>query len=186
MHEGKCHDLKTERREVLRGGLPASYQLVPIGFYASMVLCSLLAVWFYLGLKNAETREREAAAAETQFSQQTAQLNVEIKEMEILADKAKATSEWVEGSQGLQPLVVGISRSMGNRSTIAEMSLTRNTEMPAQIFLDLKMDDITPAVREAVQDSIRDLKFRAHNQDEKWPEDTSLDYVVTLVWKGNR
>ena len=97
----------------------------------------------------------------------------------------QAAADWIEGAHGVQPLAVAISRSVGSISTIAELRMTRNSEIPSQIDLDLKIDGVTAAVREEMQDAIRSLSFRAHNPDQQTQED-SLDYKATLVWKGSR
>ncbi|MFT5465971.1 MAG: hypothetical protein ACI8UO_001068 [Verrucomicrobiales bacterium] len=183
MQTGLSHDIKTERREVSQG-LPSTFQLVPIGFYASLVLCSLFSVWFYLGYKNSLEESENASNEESKYKGQAVQVARETQELQKLNTRADAAASWIEGSHGVQPLAVAISRSVGTTSTIAELRMTRNSEIPAHIHLEIKIDGVTAAVREAMQDSIRDLSFRAHNPDQQTNEN-SLDYKTTLVWKND-
>lgn len=182
MEAGICHDLKTERREVSQG-LPPYMRLVPIAFYVSMVGCALLSVWFYLGYKGAKSQSETASLEATQFESQAGQVGRERDELEKLNLRAGSTADWVEGAHGLQPLAVVVGRSVGDKATISELNMTRNSEIPAQILFTLKMDGVSSSVMDSTLDGVRALNFKAYSAEQTKKGD-SLDYNATLVYQG--
>src|SRR6056297_2471616 len=133
------HDLKTERQNISEG-LPSAYKLVPVTFYVVSVATVFLSLFFYLSKKAYQSTEdsmrERLTQAQTQQSGFTAQQNAISQE----SMKAEGIAKWLEGSRPLQPVTVAIGRSMGKDSTVAELSLDRNPEIPAHTLMQLKID----------------------------------------------
>ncbi len=183
MDSGICHDLKSERREVSKG-LPPALKFVPILFYAAMILCTASIVWFEYGRKKAETEREKWAGQSRSFQAKNVQVGKDRQTIEELNTQARSVAKWLEGAHGLQPLCVAISRSVGDDSSIDELALARNGELPRQIKLTLKLDGVNSTVLEQVLSSWVALDFRAYSAQQKKMQD-SVDYKATLVFQNS-
>ena len=183
MDNGVCHDLKTERREV-SNGLPQVLKIVPILFYLVLTLGTTLIMWFEYGHKNATTESEKWSSEAARLQASNAQIAKEHSDIEAMNDRAQVVAKWIEGSHNLQPLSVAISRSVGEESTIAELHLQRNSEIPSNIKLTLKMDGVTSSVFEKTLASFGTQGFRAYSADQNKNED-SVDYQAILVWQNS-
>lgn len=174
------HDLKTERQNVSEG-LPAGYKLIPVTFYFVSVATIFLSLFFYLSKKAYEATElsmRERGdIAQSQQSSYVAQQNALTSE----AKSAEGIAKWLEGSRGLQPVTVAIGRSMGKDSTIAELSLDRNPEIPAHTFLQLKIDGGGSQQIENTLNSIYALDFQTYSAQQVKGRN-STDFQATLIY----
>lgn len=179
-----CHELKSDRKDICNG-LPPALKLVPVLFYVSVAACSLAMIWFWVGIRSAKTQSSRWTAQTTHLKGQSA--NVAKQHGEIMALNAKATrvAEWMDGAHSLQPLSVGIARSVGSEASIAELLLTRNSEIPSQIKLSLKMDDVSSKILDSTLDSIRMNSFRPYSAQQT-KKGHSLDYTATLVWQASQ
>jgi hypothetical protein len=179
-----CHDLKNQKGEI-SGGLPAAYRIVPVVFYLAIIGCSTAMGWFELEKRRAI---EEAVSAKTQgagYQAESARLGKERAKIEELNTRATEVSKWVEGSMNLQPVCVAISRAAGRDATIAELGLTRNSEIPSQVHLALTMSMADSKVMDATLQGIRDLGFRAYSAQQSKELD-HLDYKATLVWQNTQ
>lgn len=177
-----CHDLKSQRPEVSHG-LPPVYKLVPLAFYLSIVGCSVAMGWFEYERRQTVS---ETASLQTQaatYQAEVAMLNRERAQIEGLAARATGVAKWVEGALNLQPVCVAVSRAAGGNASINELSLTRNSDLPDQVHLALKMSSADSAVMDATLQGIRKLDFRAYSAQQSTDAD-QLDYKATLVWQN--
>ncbi len=178
----KIHDLKTERRDVSRG-LPGYLMLAPIMFYLTMVLGVAGAIWFELGKRQAQAQEANWMAESAQFKSQALAVGKERTKVEALNQRARFVTKWIEGAHNLQPLCVGIGRGTGDRATIAELLLSRNSEIPSQIHLTLRMNEVDSTALDGTLQAIRDLDYRAYSAQQQKNQAT-LDYKATLIWRN--
>ncbi|MEM1441821.1 MAG: hypothetical protein AAGF67_05735 [Verrucomicrobiota bacterium] len=174
------HDLKTERQNVSEG-LPAAYKLVPVAFYIVSVATVILSLFFYLSKKAYESTETvmrdRATQAQTQQTSFVAQSNSITSE----SKKAEGIAQWLEGSRSLQPVTVVVARSMGKDSTIAELSLDRNPEIPAHTFMQLKIDGGGSQQIENTINEIKALNYLPYSAQQVKGRN-STDFQATLIY----
>lgn len=176
-------DIKTERQNV-SAGLPSIYKLVPVLFYLVASASLLLSLYFYLSKKTYEAKEAEhkeriaeAKSEEVNYVSQQKAIVEESKKAEVLA-------KWLEGSRPIQPVVVTIGRSMNKESTISEISLERNPEIPAHTFFQLKIDGGDTSQVQTALDSIYALNYETYSAQQT-KEENSADFQATLIHKAN-
>ena len=177
--ENVIHDLKTERQNVSEG-LPPAYKLVPIAFYVVSVASVFLSLYFYLSKKAYESTEAvmQARLEEAQNQQSTFMTQQETVTEE--ARRAESIAKWLEGSRPLQPVTVAIGRSMSKDSTVAELALDRNPEIPAHTFLQLKIDGGGTEQIEETLTSIYALNYQTYSAQQVKGRD-STDFQATLI-----
>lgn len=178
--ENVIHDLKTPRKGV-SGGLPAAYKLIPITLYLGVVLSLVLSVVFYLSIRaykndkiTWETRFNSATSEQTKF-------NNSYKAIVDITKKAEGLSLWLEGARPLQPVTTAIGRSMGPDSTIAELALNRNPEIPAHTFMQLKIDGGGTNQIESTLESINGLNYQTYSAQQVKAR-KSVDFQATLIF----
>ncbi len=177
------HDLKTERQNV-SGGLPTGYKLVPIAFYLSATASLFLSLFFYLSKKAYETTEAEMRARFSRAKGEETSLLTNQQSIVDEAKRAEVLAKWLEGSPPLQPVAVAVGRSMGKDSTVAELSLNRNPEIPAHTFLQLKIDGGGSGQIETTLDSIYALSYETYSAQQVKGVN-STDFQATLIHKAN-
>ncbi len=177
------HDLKTERQNV-SAGLPSGYRLVPVAFYLVGAASILLSLYFYLSKKAYEATEAEMRIRVANAKTEEAGL---LSSQQAIVDEAKRAevfAKWLEGSHPLQPVTVAVGRSMGKDSTVAELSLNRNPEIPAHTFMQLKIDGGGSGQIETTLDSIYALEYETYSAQQVKGE-KSTDFQATLIHKAN-
>ena len=178
------HDLKTERGN-LSDGLPAYYRLVPILFYVTVVTAISSVAYFSMQIRNFTEERTIEQGRLTEITIVTKGIASEKDEVEQERVRAEAVARWIETAQGLQPLVAGLSRSIGEDASIDMMSLKRNPEMPPQIFLTLKLNgEVQEQIGSSMQ-AVRDLNYRSFSAKQSQGEGI-LDYNATLLWSGKK
>ena len=177
-----CNDLKTERPDVSEG-LPNFFRAVPVLVYAGSLAAVVLGVWFYLGFRNASSSKSYWIGEDVKSNSANAKLSSEKKSILEQNERARDVVAWMEGAQALQPLSVAITRSVAPTVTISELSLTRNAEIPSQIYFSLKLDGAGPEQLDRTLASVRDLSYRAYSAQQTKAK-SSLDYKATLIWQG--
>lgn len=178
MHD-VIHDLKIERQNV-SSGLPAGYKLIPVTFYIVSVAAIFLSLYFYLSKKSYETTNMlmQSRIAEAQSERATLVSNQEVIVEE--SKKAEVLAKWLEGSRPLQPVTVAVGRSMGKDSTVAELALSRNPEIPAHTFMQLKIDGGGTEQIEHTLDSIYALHYQTYSAQQVKGRN-STDFQATLI-----
>jgi hypothetical protein len=177
-------DLKTERPDVAPSLQPV-LRLVPILFYATIIGGLALSAFFFILLRN-------AAAAESQWKSETAEFNRQLTEVqagrETVEQQARRASEvvaWVEGARSLQPLVVGMIRSIEPASSVAGLTLSRDPATPTQIKLALKLNTQGTRQLDATLAEIASRNFRYYNPNQTQARG-EVDYEATLIYQTAR
>jgi hypothetical protein len=182
MHE-IIHDLKTERQNV-SAGLPAGYKLVPASFYLVATASVFLSLYFYLSKKAHEAAEAEMRVRISDAKSEEATILAGQQTIVDEARRAESFAKWLEGARPLQPVTVAVGRSMGKDSTVADLSLTRNPEIPAHTFLQLKIDGGGSTQIETTLDSIYALDYQTYSAQQVKGEN-STDFQAILIHKDN-
>ncbi len=177
------HDLKTERQNV-SAGLPSGYKLVPVSFYLVSTASIFLSLYFYLSKKAYEATEAEMRIRISDAKTNEATILANQQSIVDEAKKAETFAKWLDGARPLQPVTVAVGRSMGKDSTVAELSLTRNPEIPAHTFLQLKIDGGGTTQIETTLDSIYALNYQTYSAQQV-KGDNSTDFQAILIHKEN-
>ncbi|MFV1993868.1 MAG: hypothetical protein ACC661_00415 [Verrucomicrobiales bacterium] len=177
-----CNDLKTERQDVSQG-LPPYFKAIPVLFYIGIVAGLGLGTWFFLSLRAATVERDQWVDMESREKSAGEKLDAEMTEVMDQNERARDVVAWMEGAQAVQPLSVAITRSVAPTVTISELSLTRNAEIPSQIYFSLKMDGGEPDQIDRTLASLKELNYRAYSPSETRARD-SLDYKATLIWQN--
>lgn len=177
-----CNDLKSERPDVSQG-LPNYFKAIPILFYVCLVAGVGLGAWFYIGLRNASASKDHWAGEDARQKQATEKISAEKAQIIEQNERARDVVAWMEGAQALQPLSVAITRSVSPTVTISELSLTRNAEIPSQIYFSLKLDGAGPDQLDRTLASVKELSYRAYSAQQTKAKN-SLDYKATLIWQN--
>jgi hypothetical protein len=176
-----CHDLKSPRGEVSQG-LPPVYRLVPIGFYLALVGSTFAMCWFEMERRKAVVEGLAHATQAATYQAETARIGGDRARIDALVIRATGVAKWLDGAVGLQPICVAVSRGAGKHANIIDLSLTRNSELPEQVKLELRMSNANSEVMDATLQGIRDLGVRAYSAQQSTELD-QLDYKATLVWQ---
>lgn len=174
------HDLKTERQNVSEG-LPAGYKAVPFAFYVVTAATLLLSLYFYLGKQTYQASSDEMqlrlAEAETlEFQHQATQQGLAAE-----SQRAEGIARWLEGSHPIQPVVVAIGRSMARDSTVAELALDRNPELPAHTLMQLKIDGAGTQQIETTLAAIYQLNYQTYSAQQVKGRNAT-DFQATLIF----
>ena len=162
-----CHDFKTPRTDTSKR-LPDTMRLVPVMFYAVLVLGIASGVRDYLALTKSEKLISEATVRKETLEAQKLQLDGELSDVNKQKQKGEMIAQWVEGTRMIQPIVVAIARAMPQETDITSLILERNPELPAQVSLTLKMLNGGMPEFAKVESSISKLNYRSHSpQQEK-------------------
>lgn len=172
-------DFKTERKEILPP-LQMVFRLVPILFYCAIIMTGLLASIYLiqLSLAREQLAQHTHGLAETNAKIQSTQAERANLEGRIL--RATDIRKWVEGSQPLQPLVVGIARSIQEGSSLVDVRIDRDESSPAQMKMMLKIGASSVAQLERTLDAVNDLGFRVFSPQQS-VSGGEIDYRSTLV-----
>lgn len=174
------HDLKTERPNI-SGGLPSFYKIIPVAFYLAVVLSSVLCLFFFMNFRH-QTASQEIWQGRLNAAN-TEKAGLIEKQTEVVgtAQKAGGLAEWLEGSRPIQPVTVAIGRSMTKNSTIAELTLDRNPELPAHTNMQLKINGGGSEQIETTLDSITALNFQTYSANQTRGQN-AIDFQATLIW----
>ena len=93
--------------------------------------------------------------------------------------------DWVEGSRQLQPLAVGVARSMNVKSSIEELSLVRDIENPHQIRIGVNFVNGGQKQLDSTLSAINGLGYRAYSANQTSGQGGQVDYQATLIWQRN-
>ena len=177
-------DLKTDRPNI-SGGLPSVYRLIPLAFYAAIILGILLNFLFFNSFRAYQRAEKswQNEIAESQSDQEAIlskqnQVNEETRASERIAD-------WVEGSRPVQPISATITRSMSANATIAELDMQRNPQMPAHLFMTLKINNAGSEQLESTLDALGAIDYQTYSAQQV-KADNAFDFQATLIWNKGK
>jgi hypothetical protein len=173
-------DIKTDRPNI-SGGLPSIYRLVPILFYTCCILAILLNFVFYTSLRSYQRDEKvwQAEIADAQSQQQS--LIEEQARVTEESNSSERIADWVEGSRPVQPISAIIARSMQANATIAELNMDRNPQMPAHLFMTLKINNAGSEQLEATLDALTAVDYQTYSAQQVKAEN-AIDFQATLIW----
>jgi hypothetical protein len=177
-------DLKTERPDVAPP-LPAYMRLVPIFFYAVIVGGIILSGLFFVVLRNAAEAEKQWKALSAERAQKLAQVQADRASLEREARRASDIVAWVESARAVQPLAVGIIRSIEPNSSLASLGLSRDPAAATQIRLTLKLNTQSPRQLDTTLESIASHDYRTYNPSQTQNRG-ELDYQATLLYQAPR
>ena len=183
-HLQTCHDLKTDRPDIGQP-LPGILALLPITFVLSVIAAIALNTLFFFQLRNSEQAKEEW---KLKVAEESAKQKEIVAKIEIIKDeerRANDVRDWVEGSRQMQPLAVSIARSMDVKSSIAELSLFRESENPKQIKLGFKFDNGGQKQLDATLEAVNALGYRSYSANQTAGKEGSLDYQATLIWQNS-
>lgn len=174
------HDLKEDRQNV-SSGLPSALKIVPVAFYLGSVFSVLLSLFFYLSFKTYESTDRQLKQRLSEA--ETEKKGFENKEKEIInvTKNAEGLAKWLEGARPLQPVTAAIGRSMAKDSTIAELSLNRNPEIPAHTHMQLKINGGAGPQVESTLNSIYSLNYQTYSAQQVKGRNVT-DFQATLIY----
>lgn len=177
-------DLKTERPDITPP-LPAYMRLVPILFYACVLGGIVLSGLFFVVLRNAAEAEKQWKALSAERTQKLAQVQADRASLEREARRASDIVAWVESARAMQPLAVGIIRSIEPNSSIASLGLSRDPATATQIKLTLKLNTQSPRQLDTTLESIASHDYRTYNPNQTQNRG-ELDYQATLLYQAPR
>ncbi len=174
------HDLKTERQDV-SAGLPSGYKLIPTLFYIVSVASVFLSLYFYASKKAYQTSESQMKSRTSEARTQETRFRAQQQGITAESQKAEGIAQWLEGSRPLQPVTVAINRSMSKDSTIAELTLTRDRDIPSNTFVQLKIDGGGTEQIDSARSALSSLNYQIYHSNEKKGRN-STDFQGTLVY----
>jgi hypothetical protein len=177
-------DLKTERPDITPP-LPATLRLVPILFYLVVLGGIVLSGLFLVILRNAAAAEQQWKAQAAERTQRLNEVQAERRSLEGQAHRASDVVAWVEGARSLQPLVLGIIRSMEPTSSIASLGLSRDPATAPQVKLVLKLNTQDPRQLDTTLEAIAERNFRTYNPNQTQSRG-EIDYEATLLYQNPR
>lgn len=177
------HDLKTDRVGI-SSGLPSYFKFVPIAFYISLFGTGASAFWFHhqTGQYEAEAEKwkivqgNEAATKGKSDSEMT-KINQEI----VLAQEV---GKWAEGARPVQSLILGIARSVKPGSSIADITMDRNPEIPSQLKMVMRLNGGGAEQLEDALAAVEAANYRSYSAQQT-KKDGAVDYEATLIWKSD-
>jgi len=181
MSQFLCHDFKTPRTDMSRR-LPSTLRMVPVIFYAVLVISTIFLIKDWTDLNKASSdliqangRKDEAAATKTKLLAERDQIETE-------KFRAEGIAKWVEGTRVMQPISVAIARSMPPETNITELVLERNADFPAQVSMLLRIFNGGATEIEKVQKALERLHYRSHSPQQARQGDL-MEFRSMLVWQ---
>ena len=178
------HDLKTERQDLTKP-LPKILIIVPILFFISLIGAIFLNILFFLKIKEAEALSsdwQQRAESEVFQKKQTGMTIDLIKKEE---QKGQEIHKWVEGSMQMQPLALSVSRSMGPKSSIEELSLYKDKNNPNQISIQLSFINGGQKQLDDTLSAINTVGYRAYSANQSSEQGGKVNYQATLILQNN-
>jgi len=175
-------DLKTDRKDIMPA-LPMVLRLVPILFYGAVAFLLVIGALAFWNMRVA-TQKRDAVKERiTSLQTEIAKTKAERAALEAKIREATDLEAWVLASMPLQPLVVGIVRSMDPQSSIVDLKLERDAETPSQLRLGLRLNTNSDQQLEDTLEVIRRMNYREFSPTQTRVRG-DLDYKASLLWQN--
>lgn len=173
-------DFKTDRKDIMPP-LPAVMRVVPILFYLSLVFVVLIGLLAFWNTRVASQRHEQGLQAVAETKRQIDALQLERAALDARIKEAADLEDWIMTAMPMQPLVVGIIRSMGPRNSIVDLTLDRDAENPTQLKFALRLNAESDKQLEKTLEAIRGLNYREFSPTQTMVRG-DLDYRANLVW----
>jgi hypothetical protein len=177
----KIDDFKTERKDLLPP-LPIIYRLVPILFYLSLVFVGVVGSASVWHARVASTRYQTVVQETSELQKKIDAAKAARSSLEKGIREATDLENWVLASMPLQPLVVGIIRSVVEGTTIVDLSLERDPETPSQLKLALTLNTESDKQIDETLKVIRELNYREFSPTQSMVKG-NLEYRASLLWR---
>jgi len=175
-------DLKSDRKDIMPA-LPMVLRLVPILFYGAVAFLLVIGALAFWNMRVA-TQKRDAVKERiTSLQTEIAKTKAERAALEAKIREATDLEAWVLASMPLQPLVVGIVRSMDPQSSIVDLKLERDAETPSQLRLGLRLNTNSDQQLEDTLEVIRRMNYREFSPTQTRVRG-DLDYKASLLWQN--
>jgi hypothetical protein len=182
MSDFLCHDLKTPRADAGQR-LPMSFRAVPVMFYLALVATAYFATSSYMTIRRAEAQRQAAEEAKIE-SEAEKQRHEDAKLMvDIERAKAESLAKWIEGTRMMQPICVAAARAMRQEVRFAELRLERNSALPAQIDVTMRLvgPDADAGDISSIENAFTEVNYRPFSPQQARSKDV-IDYKSTLVF----
>jgi hypothetical protein len=180
MSDFLCHDFKSPRADASRR-LPNSFRFIPIAFYLSVAAGIYFVTVDILSLRKAQQDRVMAEQLTAEHEETKAKLDSEKLSIDIERAKAEELAKWVEGTRVIQPICVEAARAVRGEVRIAELTLDRSQELPAQIDVAMRLTGADASNVAAVENAFSKLKYRPYSPQQARTLDM-IDYRSTLVF----
>lgn len=177
--EREIDDFKNDRKDITPP-LPVVLRLVPLLFYCSIAVAVILSSIFFIQFRMALQKRDNHKAQTGSLAAQTQEARNQRAALESQIKRATDIQAWVASSRPVQPLLVGIIRSMGPQSSIVDLRLDREAENPTQIKMGLKMGTDSTKQLDMTMERISSLNYRAFSPTQTLGRG-ELDYKATLL-----
>jgi hypothetical protein len=175
-------DLKTDRKDIIPP-LPMVFRLVPILFYGAIAFTLVVGSSAFWNARVATQRRDAIREKIASVKSEISQTKSSRASLEARIREATDLENWVLASMPLQPLVVGIVRSMAPNSSIVELNLERDAETPSQLRLGLRLNTDSDKQLEQTLDVIRNMHYREFSPTQTRVRG-DLDYKASLLWQN--
>lgn len=177
-------DFKTERKDITPP-LPIVLRLVPILFYCLIAVTIILSTIFFVQFRMAAQRRDMLLASASALNMAANDVRTQRTALELEITRATDVEAWVSGSRPIQPLVVAITRSLNERSSILSLRLDRDPELPSQLQMGLRLGTDTTEQLDFTLEKVAEQEYRAFS-----PQRTlglgEVDFRATLVRQNSR
>ena len=177
----RIDDFKTERKDCMPP-LPAIYRLVPILFYLSLLFVGVVGSTALWHSRTASERYQAVLLQTDELKKKIDASKAARSELQKGIVEARDLEKWVLASMPLQPLVVGIMRSMEQGSDIVDLSIVRDPETPSQLKLALTLSGENDKQIEQTLKKIQDLNYREFSPTQTKVKG-NLEYRASLLWR---
>lgn len=177
----KIDDFKTERKDLLPA-LPLVYRMVPILFYLSLLFLAVVGSSALWHSRVASQRYQTVVLESSSLQKKIDAAKTARADLEKGIREAADLENWVLASMPIQPLVVGIIRSMEEDSNIMELTLERDAETPSQLRLALTINTESDGQIDRTLKVIRDLSYREFSPTQS-VDQGNVEYRASLLWR---
>ena len=175
-------DLKSDRKDIMPA-LPMVLRLVPILFYGAVAFLLVIGALAFWNMRVATQKRDVVKERIASLQTEIAKTKAERAALEAKIREATDLEAWVLASMPLQPLVVGIVRSMDPQSSIVDLKLERDAETPSQLRLGLRLNTNSDQQLEDTLEVIRRMNYREFSPTQTRVRG-DLDYKASLLWQN--
>lgn len=176
-----CHDFKTPRTDTSKR-LPSSFILVPFIFYISVLGGIFLNISAYVRYRDATMKRDSFKQQQAEHESSKAQLETQEHAVEKEKTKAEKLAQWIEGTRTLQPISIAIIRSVPPEITLSDMNFERSLDIPAQINLNVRINNGSMDEVSRIQTGLQNLNYRPYNSQQLKNGET-LEFKTMLVFQ---